>query len=102
VRHGFTGAVYPVNPTAAAVHSIRAYPSVEAIPDEVDLALIVVPKQHVVEAAEACGRKGVKGLVVISAGFAEIGGAGVERQRELVEVVRATGCGWWDPTAWGC
>ena len=91
VRHGFTGAVYPVNPTAAAVHSIRAYPSVEAIPDEVDLAVIVVPKQHVVEAAEGCGRKGVKGLVVISAGFAEVGGSGIERQKALMEIVRRYG-----------
>ncbi|HEX6911077.1 MAG TPA: acetate--CoA ligase family protein [Longimicrobium sp.] len=91
VRHGFAGAVYPVNPTADAVHSIRAYPSVEAIPDEVDLAVIVVPKQHVCGAAEACGRKGVRGLVVISAGFAEIGGSGVERQKQLVEIVRRYG-----------
>ena len=44
VRHGFTGAVYPVNPNATAVHSIKAYPSVEAIPDPVDLAVVVVPK----------------------------------------------------------
>jgi acetyltransferase len=91
VRHGFSGAVYPVNPTADAVHSIRAYPSVEAIPDPVDLALVVVPKQHVLAAAEECGRKGVKGLVVISAGFAEIGGAGVERQTALMEIVRRYG-----------
>ncbi len=91
VTHGFAGAVYPVNPTASAVHSIRAYPSVEAIQDEVDLAIIVVPKQHVCGAAEACGRKGVKGLVVISAGFAEVGGSGVERQKQLVEIVRRYG-----------
>jgi acetate---CoA ligase (ADP-forming) len=91
VRYGFTGAVYPVNPTARSVHSIRAYPTVEAIPDEVDLALLVVPKQHVVEAAESCGRKGVRGLVVISAGFAEVGGAGIERQAALLEVVRRYG-----------
>jgi acetyltransferase len=88
VRHGFAGAVYPVNPTATAVHSIRAYPSVEAIADDVDLAVIVVPKQHVCDAAEACGRKGIKGLVVISAGFAEVGGSGVERQKRLMEIVR--------------
>jgi acetyl coenzyme A synthetase (ADP forming)-like protein len=88
VRHGFAGPVYPVNPTANAVHSIRAYPSVEAIADEVDLGIIVVPKQHVCDAAEACGRKGVKGLVVISAGFAEVGGSGVERQKRLMEIVR--------------
>jgi acetyl coenzyme A synthetase (ADP forming)-like protein len=91
VRHGFAGAVYPVNPTATAVHSIRAYPSVEAIADEVDLAVIVVPKQHVCDAAEACGRKGVRGLVVISAGFAEVGGSGVERQKRLMEIVRRHG-----------
>ncbi|HEX5870778.1 MAG TPA: acetate--CoA ligase family protein [Longimicrobium sp.] len=91
VRHGYAGAVYPVNPTAASVHSIRAYPSVEAVPDEVDLALIVVPKQHVIETAEACGRKGVKGLVVISAGFAEVGGSGIERQKALMEIVRRYG-----------
>lgn len=91
VSHGYTGAVYPVNPTAAAVHSIRAYPSVEAVPDEVDMAVIVVPKQHVVEAAEACGRKGVKGLVVISAGFAEVGGGGIERQKALMEIARRYG-----------
>jgi acetyltransferase len=91
VRHGYAGAVYPVNPTAASVHSIRAYPSVEEVPDEVDMAVIVVPKQHVVEAAEACGRKGVKGLVVISAGFAEVGGSGVERQKALMEIVRRHG-----------
>ncbi len=91
VRHGFAGDGYPVKPTADAVHSIRAYPSVEAIADEVDLAVIVVPKQHVCGAAEACGRKGVKGLVVISAGFAEIGGSGVERQTALMDIVRRYG-----------
>lgn len=83
LRHGYTGAVYPVNPTAQAVHSIRAYPSVETIPDAVEMAVIVVPKQHVCAAAEACGRKGVQALVVISAGFKEVGGAGIERETEL-------------------
>lgn len=91
LRHGYTGAVYPVNPTADAVHSIRAYPSVESIPDPVDLAVVVVPKQRVLEAAEACGRKGVRGLLVISAGFREVGGEGAERERELVEIVRRHG-----------
>ncbi|HEU4453783.1 MAG TPA: CoA-binding protein, partial [Longimicrobium sp.] len=91
LRHGFAGAVYPVNPNAESIHSIRAYPSVEAIPDEVEMAVIVVPKNRVVDAAEACGRKGVKALVVISAGFKEVGGSGIERERELVEVVRRHG-----------
>ena len=83
--------MYPVNPKAPVVHSLRAYPTVSAIPDPVDLAVIVVPKQHVLAAAEECGQKGVKGLVVISAGFAEVGGEGVERERQLVELVRRHG-----------
>lgn len=91
LRHGYAGAVYPVNPTAEAVHSIRAYPSVEAIPHPVDLAVLVVPKQHVLAAAEECGRMGVRGLLVISAGFREVGGEGAERERQLVEIVRRHG-----------
>ncbi len=61
LRHGFTGSVYPVNPGASSVHSIRAYPSVEALPEVVDLAVIVVPKQLVVEVARACAEKGIRG-----------------------------------------
>jgi acyl-CoA synthetase (NDP forming) len=91
LRSGFQGPVYAVNPKSPVVHSLRAYPSVTAIPDLVDLAVIVVPKLHVLAAAEECGQKGVKGLVVISAGFAEVGGEGVERERQLVEIVRRHG-----------
>jgi len=91
IRYGFTGPLYPVNPKAEVIHSIRAYPSVSAIPDPVELAIVVVPKDLVLAAAEECGKKGVKGLVVITAGFAEVGGEGVERERRLVEVVRRYG-----------
>ena len=88
LEHGFTGPVYPVNPHASSIHSVRAYPSVSELPEVPDLAVISVPKQLVNGIAEECGRAGVKGLVVITAGFREVGGAGVERERELVEVVR--------------
>jgi acetyl coenzyme A synthetase (ADP forming)-like protein len=91
LRCGFTGPVYPVNPRASSVKSIKAYPSVTAIPDPVDLAVIAVPKQFVVTAAEECGRKGIAGLVVISAGFREVGGAGAEREQALLSVVRRYG-----------
>lgn len=86
LRYGYTGTVYPVNPATASVHSIKAWPDVTAIPDPVDLAVICVPKQFVVPVAEQCGARGVKGLVVISAGFREVGGEGIERERQLVEV----------------
>lgn len=91
IVHEFQGAIYPVNPHAEVIHSIQAYPSVEAIPHPVDLAMIVVPRDHVLDAAEACGRKGVKGIVVISSGFREVGPRGVERERKLVEICRSTG-----------
>ena len=91
LRHGFTGPVYPVNLHAASVHSVPAWPSIEAVPGPVDLAVVVVPKQHVVGVAESCVAKGVKGLVVISAGFSEIGGEGVERQTRLATIVREAG-----------
>ena len=91
VTYGFNGPVYPVNPNAEQIHSIKCWPSVTAIPDPVDLAVIVVPKQRALEVADECGRQGVKGLVVITAGFAEVGGEGVERERKLLEIVRRYG-----------
>ena len=91
LEHGFQGPVYPVNPNATAIHSVRAYPSVSAIPDAVDLGIIVVPKERVLGAALDAISAGIKGLVVISAGFKEVGGAGIDRERELVEVIRDRG-----------
>jgi acetyl coenzyme A synthetase (ADP forming)-like protein len=87
----FNGPVYPVNPKAEVVHGVPAYPSIEKVPGPVDVAFIVVPAAFVLEVARECGEKGVRGLVVISSGFAEVGGDGPARQRELVEICRAYG-----------
>ncbi|HYU58213.1 MAG TPA: GNAT family N-acetyltransferase, partial [Actinomycetota bacterium] len=91
IATGFNGPVYPVNPKAEVVQSVLAFPTVGAIPGPVDLAVIVVPANAVVEAARLCGEKGVRALVVISAGFAETGDEGRERQRELLAVCRDHG-----------
>jgi len=91
VHYGFTGAVFPVNPKADAIHSLKVYPRIGAVPDQVDMAVITVPKQHVIAVAEECGQAGVRGLTVISAGFREVGEEGAERERRLVEVVRKHG-----------
>ena len=79
---GFGGVVYPVNPTAEVVQSVRAYPSVADVPGDVDLAVIAVPAVAVADAARACAEKGIPAMVVISAGFAEVGEEGAERQRQ--------------------
>ncbi len=87
----FAGAVFPVNPHHDVVQSMKCYPSVEAIPDPVDLAVVVVPSAQVVDVARACARKGVRGMVVISAGFREIGPAGAALEGELMAVCREAG-----------
>ena len=88
VDNDFRGPVYPVNPKAEYVRSIRAYPSVGEIGDGVDLAVIAVPAGIVPDVVEECGRIGVRGLVVVTAGFAETGEEGRRRQEELLETVR--------------
>lgn len=83
VTGGFTGSVYPVNPGATAIDGVPAFPDVTAIPGAVDVGIVAVPAARVLEVVDACAAKGVGGLVVISSGFAEIGGDGVALQREI-------------------
>jgi acetyl coenzyme A synthetase (ADP forming)-like protein len=91
LQSDFTGAAYPVNREGAPVAGVRGYAAVEEIPDEVDLAVICVPGEYVLDSAESCLRRGIRALCVISAGFAETGEEGAERQRRLLELVRAHG-----------
>jgi acyl-CoA synthetase (NDP forming)/RimJ/RimL family protein N-acetyltransferase len=91
VRGGFTGPVYAVNPDATAVSGVPAYPTVRDVPGEVDLALVAVPADAVADVVLDCAARGVKGLVVVSAGFAETGPDGRERQGELVRIARSHG-----------
>ncbi len=89
--HGYTGALHLINPNVRAVHSIPTKASVLDVDGPVDLAVITVPKELVLGIAEECGAKGVRALVVITAGFKEIGPAGAERERALRDVARRYG-----------
>lgn len=89
--HGYTGALHLINPNVRAVHSIPTKASVLDVEGPVDLAVITVPKELVLGVAEECGAKGVRALVVITAGFKEIGPAGAERERALRDVARRYG-----------
>ena len=89
VSEELAGALYPVNPYAESIHSLKAYPSVLDIPDPVDLAIVSVPKKVVRKVVEECLEKGVQGLVVITAGFSETGGEGKALEREIRDLVRA-------------
>ena len=91
IAHEFVGPVYPINPTTRVVQSVPAYPSLRDVPGAVDLAVVCVPKGQVLEAIRSCGAKGVKAVVVISAGFAETGPAGASLQDEIVSCARGHG-----------
>jgi len=84
---GYQGVLYPVNPKAHSVSSVKNYHSISDIPDDVDMAVIIVPAPMVCDVMEQTGQKGVKGAVVITAGFKEGGGPGVELEKQLVETV---------------
>ncbi|MEM1550332.1 MAG: CoA-binding protein, partial [Candidatus Bathyarchaeia archaeon] len=87
----FSGAIYPINPNADEILGLKCYKSVKDVPGEVDLAVIVVPAKIVPSVLEDCGVKGVKGVVVISAGFGETGREGAQLERELVSICRKYG-----------
>jgi len=88
---GYTGAAYPVNRSGEPVAGVRAYRSLEEIADPIDLCVICLPGERVIEAAEEALRTGTRALCVISAGFAETGPEGMERQEQLLALVRAHG-----------
>ncbi|MCK5891158.1 MAG: GNAT family N-acetyltransferase [Aeromicrobium sp.] len=87
----YSGAVYAVNSSAEAVSGLPAYASVQDIPNEVEIAIVAVPAESVTDVVLDCAAKGVHGLVVISAGFAEEGAEGRKRQRALLGLCRSYG-----------
>ncbi|AOY59507.1 acetate--CoA ligase family protein [Desulfococcus multivorans] len=88
LRGGFKGVLYPVNPTARSILSVKAYPSVTDIPDPVDLAMIILPPKLARTAVADAIQKGVKGIVIVSAGFREVGKAGRDIEDQIVEMCR--------------
>jgi acetate---CoA ligase (ADP-forming) len=88
VDNGFSGTLYPIHPTADEVLGFKAYPSISATPDPPQLAVIVVPPGPALKVAEECGQRGVEALIVITAGFKEVGGEGHEREEQMLEIVR--------------
>lgn len=91
LKNSFNGPVFPVNPSATSIAGVLAYPSVLDVPGDIDVAVIVVPAEKVLEVVDECGKKGVRGLVVISVGFGESGPKGEERERLLKEKTLAYG-----------
>jgi acetate---CoA ligase (ADP-forming) len=86
--HPYSGRVYPVSRSAAEVQGLKAYPSIDALPETVDLAVLIVPAQYVVPELERCGRAGIKAAAILSSGFAEEGDAGRRMQQEVAAIAK--------------
>lgn len=97
----FKGVVYPVNPRERYIASIKTYKYVIDIEDPVDIAVIVYPSSVMHMALEQCGQKGIKGAVIISAGFKEVGGQGIEREEQIKQIAHKYGISFIGPNCLG-
>lgn len=88
IESGFRGEIYPVNPKTNKIIGLKCYPNVTEIPDNADLAIIVVPAESALEVAEDCGERNIDNLITISAGFKETGPEGAELEGELVDICK--------------
>lgn len=89
IKGCYEGKIYPINPSASEILGLKAYANIAEVPGEVETAVIVVPAKFVPEVVEECGKKGVKGLMIISSGFSEVGKRELENQ--IVETAHAYG-----------
>jgi acetyl coenzyme A synthetase (ADP forming)-like protein len=88
INYGYQGKLFPVNPKSEFVHSIKAYKAITEIKDEVDLAIIMIPRDLVLPAVDECIQKNVEAVIVITAGFKEVGAEGAELEKQLVEKIK--------------
>lgn len=101
VKAGFQGAIYPVNPQCEEIDGLRCYASVRDIPGPVDLAIVYVPARLVPGVVRECAAHGVRGVIIESAGFAEVGAEGKALQDELKRIAAETGIRLWGPNCMG-
>ncbi|MDL2270876.1 acetate--CoA ligase family protein [Methanobrevibacter sp. OttesenSCG-928-I08] len=91
ISDGYKGKIFPINPKSDEILGIKAYKSVLDIPEKVDLAVVSIPSVFVNQAVKECGEKGIENMVIITAGFKEIGGKGIELEDELKSLVKEYG-----------
>ena len=91
LQAGYTGVLYPVHPKVKSVQGVKAYPSILEIPDEVEMAMIIVAVDKVASVLEEAAQKKIKGCIIISAGFKEVGGQGVRLEHQLKSLVHKHG-----------
>lgn len=98
---GYRGPIYPVNPRYETIDGLPCYPSVSAIPDPVDMAIIFIPADQVPDTVKACADRGIKGVMIQSSGFSEAGPVGHVLQQSVIRICRETGIRVWGPNCMG-
>src|SRR4030042_3052477 len=101
VQYGYQGAVYPINPNASEILGLKCYPSLLDVPDEIDLAVVVVPPQKVCEVIEQCGTKKIDSAIIITAGFRESGLEGTKLENSLIKKAKESGVRFIGPNCLG-
>jgi len=101
LKTGYSGAIYPVNPNKDEILGLRAYRSILDIPDQVDLAVIAAPAPSTPQLMQECVKKGIKGAILISGGFAEAGNKGKALEDEIVKIAKGTGLRFVGPNCMG-
>jgi len=91
LQYGYSGKVYPINPKADEILGLKCYPTVLDVPGPVELVVIVIPNKFVPQVMEECGKKGVKGAIIISAGFRETGMEGIKLERQVLDIAKHYG-----------
>ncbi len=84
--YGYDGRIYPINPKADAILGLKAYPIIHDVPDPVDLAVVVLPAPMTPEILRSCGQRGIKAVIIISGGFREVGGRGIQLEEECRQI----------------
>jgi len=101
VRRGFKGSIYPVNPRYREIDGLPCFPSIMDVPDPVDMAILFVPAAAVPDMAVQCAHRGIRGVIVESGGFSEVGPEGRSLQEQLCRIVADTGLRVWGPNCMG-
>ena len=91
LESNFRGTVYPVNPNADIIYGKKVFPSVKEIPGHIELAVLAIAAENVPQVIRECAAKGVEGAIIVSGGFAEIGGEGIVRQKQIKEIAQQAG-----------
>jgi acetyltransferase len=101
LRMTFKGTIYPINPKADYIKEIKCYPNIQSLPEKVDLAVILLSQNYVLDNLEELGQAGIDNVIVISAGFKEVGGEGIEREKQLIKTAKKYGMNLLGPNCMG-